>query len=340
MRQVWITKAGAPEVLEVREAPDPVPGPGEVLIEVRSAGINFADIMARMGMYQDAPPLPCVVGYEAAGSVKAVGDHVSGLSPGSDVITMTRFNGYSSHLVVRENQVFPLPEHWSYHEGAGFPVNYLTAYQMLVVMGSIREGNSVLIHGAGGGVGTAASQIAGLYHATVYGTGSRWKHQYMEENGIDHPIDYHTTDFVEEIKQLTDGRGVDIILDSLGGKHWKRSYKTLRATGRLVLFGASSLAPGKKRSLIRALKTLIQMPHMTFHPLKLIDANKAIVGVNIGHLWHEADMVRGWMKRLLDWGEKGMLKPQIDTVFSFDRAAEAHHYIQDRKNKGKVCLEP
>ncbi len=219
-------------------------------------------------------------------------------------------------------------------------MNYLTAYQMLVIMGSIRQGSSVLIHGAGGGVGTAAAQIARAYNAVIYGTGSAWKHDYMRGNGVDYPIDYRTQDFVDEIHRLTDGRGVQIVLDPLGGNHWKRSYEALRPTGRLVMFGVSQMTSGKRKSLWHMMKTVLRMPHFTFHPVKLINQNKGVLGVNLGHMWHEAEMMTDWIGHLREWIRDDRIHPHIDAVFPFQEAAEAHHYIQDRKNLGKVCLEP
>jgi len=158
MRQIWVTKAGKPEVLQVKEVPDPECRPNQVLINVKSAGINFADIMARMGMDQDAPKLPYVVGYEVAGVVEKIGQNVSQFKPGDKVLAMTEFGGYSSKVSVDEVQAYLIPADWSFDEAAGMPVNYLSAYQLLIVMGSLREGNTVLIHSAGGGVGTAANQ--------------------------------------------------------------------------------------------------------------------------------------------------------------------------------------
>ncbi len=253
---------------------------------------------------------------------------------------MTRFGGYSSKVAVDEVQAYPIPADWSFDEAAGIPVNYLTAYQLLIVMGSLRKGNTVLIHSAGGGVGTAASQIAKMYDATILGTASPAKHEYIRGNGVDYPIDYRSKDYLEETMKITGGRGVDIVIDPLGGKYWRKSYQALRPSGRLLMFGASSMADGKSKSLASMIKTLFQMPLLLFHPLNLITNNKGVLGVNVGHLWDEKEMVQQWVLQLLDWAEAGKIRPHIDTVFEFDKAAEAHHYIQDRSNTGKVCLRP
>lgn len=340
MKQIWISKAGSPDVLELREAKDPVVTDSSILIDVKAAGINFADIMARLGIYPDAPKIPCVVGYEVAGVVQQVGSSVSHFAPGMRVIGMTRFGGYSSKIALKENQIFPLPEGWSFEEGAGFPVNYLTAYQLLVVMGSIRHSNSVLVHNAGGGVGTAATQLAKIYNAEVFGTASKHKHPYITENGVLHAIDYRTKDFVKEVNRLTDGRGVDLVIDPIGGKHFAHSYEVLKKSGRLLMFGVSTMAQSKSRSYIDSLKMLFSTPMLKFHPINLMNQNKGVLGVNLGHLWDETEMVREWAYDLLAWANEGKIRPYVDRTFSFEEAAKAHHYLQDRKNLGKVCLIP
>jgi len=340
MKQVWISKAGGPDVLELREAENPAVDENSILIDVKAAGINFADIMARLGIYPDAPKIPCVVGYEVAGVIEQVGSSVSKFEPGMRVIGMTRFGGYSSKIVLKGNQIFPLPDEWSFEEGAGFPVNYLTAYQLLVVMGSIRDGNSILVHNAGGGVGTAATQIAKLFDAKIFGTASKHKHPFITENGVLHAIDYRSKDFVKEVKRISDGHGVDLVIDPIGGKHFARSYEVLKKSGRLLMFGVSTMAQSKTRSYIDSLKMLFSTPMLKFHPINLMNQNKGVLGVNLGHLWDEAEMVMQWAYELLQWAEDEKIRPQIDRTFSFEEAAEAHHYIQDRKNLGKVCLIP
>ena len=188
MRQVWITRTGPPEVLELREAADPAPNAGEVQIRVRAVGINFADIMARLGLYPDAPKLPAVVGYEIAGDISALGGGVS-RSVGERVFALTRFGGYSDVICVPTGQAMPLPDGMSYEDGAAIPVNYLTAYQMLVQMGSLKRAERVLVHSAAGGVGLAAIDLCRIYGAEVIGTASASKHEMLRERGVSHQID-------------------------------------------------------------------------------------------------------------------------------------------------------
>lgn len=339
MRQVWITKTGGPEVLEVREAPDPQPGAGEVRIRVERAGINFADIMARIGIYPDAPKLPAVVGYEVAGSIDAVGAGVDNTRVGEDVLAFSRFGGYSDVVCVKENQALRRPAGMSADEGAAVPVNYITAYQLLIASGSIIKNDRVLIHQAAGGVGLAALDLCNIIGAETYGTASAGKHDFLRARGLHHPIDYTTQDFADEVLRLTNGRGVNVVLDPVGGDSWGHSWKTLAPTGRLMMFGFSSMA-GKGKSLRRVVEALLRTPWFKFNPLTLMNENKGLIGVNLGHLWHEIDMLRGWMEQVLVWYGEGKIHPHVDRVFSFEEAGEAHAYIQDRKNVGKVLLRP
>ena len=340
MKQIWISQTGNPDVLEIREAPDPLPHRGEVRIRVERAGINFADIMARLGLYPDAPKLPAVVGYEVAGQIDAIGENVTGWQLGDDVIAFTRFGGYSDQVVVPINQVLKRPTGMSADEGAALPVNYITAYEMLVSCGRIRPGDRVLIHQAAGGVGLAALEICRIFGAETYGTASAGKHAFLKERGLDHPIDYRTTDFAEEIKRLTANRGVHVILDPVGGDSWRKGWDILAPTGRLIMFGFSSMASGKERSLRRVVESLLSTPWFKFNPLNLMNANKGIIGVNLGHLWHEADLLNQWMQQVLAWYVEGKIHPHVDRVFDFADVAQAHSYIQERKNVGKVLLKP
>jgi len=340
MRQVWITKAGPPEVLQVREAPDPEPKAGELRIRVEASGVNFADIMGRMGMYPDLPGIPIVVGYEVGGRVERVGDGVGGDWVGRDVFAMTRFGGYSDVVCVPENQVFVRPTGMSAAEGAALPVNYFTAYMLVIAMGGLKRGETMLVHSAGGGVGIAATQLAKHIGATVIGTASTSKHEFLRGIGVDHLIDYRREDFEKRTMDVTRGRGVELILDAVGGDSFKKGYRLLAATGRLGMFGMSSAATGKERSLVSLLRTVASMPWLQFTPVSLIDQNKGVFGVNLGHMWSEVDRIRAWAGHLLELWSEGVVKPHVDKVFSFAEAAAAHHYIQDRKNLGKVVLTP
>jgi NADPH:quinone reductase-like Zn-dependent oxidoreductase len=338
MRQIWITRYGPPEVLAVREAPDPEPKPGEVRIRVAASGINFADVLGRVGAYPDMPPAPVVPGYEVSGRIDAVGATADGEWLGREVIAHMRFGGYADVVCVPVSQVVPCPPGLPVSEAAAIPVNYLTAWQLMVVMGSLRKGDTVLVHSAGGGVGIAATQIAKHIGARVIGTASAAKHAQLRALGVDDLIDYRTEDFEARTREITNGRGVDLILDAVGGASIRKGYRVLAPTGRIGVFGISAAVTGKTRSALGLLRTLASTPW--FHPLSLMSANKGVFGVNLGHLWGEIDRVHGWAVEVLDLCEKGVVKPVIARSFKFDDAAAAHHYIQDRHNIGKVLLVP
>jgi NADPH:quinone reductase-like Zn-dependent oxidoreductase len=338
MRQVVIPRYGPPEVLEVRESPDPEPGAGEVRVRVGAAGINFADIAARMGLYPDAPPLPMVVGYEVAGKVDKAGPGAA-FKPGDDVIAMTRFGGYSDVVVAPSATVLPRPAKMSVEEGAALPVVYLTAWHAMVVMGNLRKGERVLIHSAGGGVGTAAIQIARWIGAETFGTASAAKHAELKKLGLDHAIDYTKDDFETAVRDLTGGKGVQLVLDPVGGKSWKKGYKLLAPTGRMCVFGYSEMTRGRKtRSILKIAKELATIPK--WGPLGLMDRNVGVYGVNMGHLWHETALLREELAAILQRVEAGDFRPIVDRAFPFAEAAQAHAFIQARKNLGKVLLKP
>ena len=340
MRQIFIPKAGPPEVLELREAPDPLPAPGEVRIRVEASGVNFADVVGRLGVYPDLPPMPVVPGYEVAGRIDAVGDGVETDWIDRPVLAATRFGGYSDVVCVPEAQAFARPGEMSAHEGAAIPVNYLTAWQLMFAMGSLKAGETVLVHSAGGGVGIAAIQLAQRVGARVIGTASAGKHDFLKSLGVEACIDYTREDFEARVRELTGGRGVELVLDAVGGRSFAKSYRCLAPTGRLGMFGGSAATPGKTRNLIAVARMLLQMPWLRFNPPALMNANKGVFGVNVGHLWGEMDRLREWMESILEWYGAGAVRPVVAATFPFERAAEAHHYLQDRKNVGKVLLIP
>lgn len=339
MRAVWIPKYGKPDVLEVREAKDPTPGPGEVRIRVQASGINFADIMARQGLYQDAPPPPMVVGYEVSGVVDAVGEGVDGRKEGRRVLAITRFGGYADTVCVDASQTYEMPEQMSFEEGAALPVTYFTAYHMLFNVFRIKPGDHVLVHQAAGGVGTAACQLCrAVGGVTTYGTASKNKHEYVLSNGCDHPIDYHSVDYVSEVRALTGGRGVHAVLDALGGQDWKKGYSLLRPGGMLIAFGWANMAKHGKRRITHVLGQLTHVSWWT--PMKLMQENKGVSGVNMGQLWDERELAATAFAALLERYQQGSIKPHVDRSFDFEHAAEAHAYIEAGRNVGKVLLIP
>jgi NADPH:quinone reductase-like Zn-dependent oxidoreductase len=338
MRQIVTTANGDIDVLKVQEKPDPTPGEGEVVIRVRAAGLNFADILARQGLYPDGPPKPCVMGYEVSGVVDAVGKEVNSSFAGKSVVAMTRFGGQSEMVVVKATQMFEKPASLTFEQAAAIPVNYLTAYALLVVMGSLHAGESVLIHNAGGGVGLAALDIAKKIGAVTYGTASGSKHKFLTDRGLDHAIDYRKQDWLPELQKLTNGRGVDLVIDPIGGAHFKKSFTALRHTGRLGMFGLSTASANGLTGKLKLLKAVIQTPW--FHPFALFNKNRGVFGLNLGHMWHEPEKVALWMRDILRGVEEEWIRPHVDQAYSFADVGKAHRRLEERKNIGKVVLIP
>ncbi len=321
-------------MLEVREGADPDAKADQVRVRVRASGVNFADVSARLGVYPDAPPPPCVVGYEVSGVVDQVGANVQGLKSGDRILALTRFGGYADTVAIPSDQVFAMPAAMSFEEAAAIPVNYLTAILMLRHFGNVREGDKVLVHAAAGGVGMAAIQLCRIAGAEVIGTASASKHATLKQMGVAHCIDYRTEDFEEGVKRVTNGRGVDIALDATGA--FRKSYRCLAPLGRLVCFGLSQASSGMGPSRLRALLAVAQLPF--FHPIKLMNDNKAVIGVNLGHLWDHIAMLRREMMGVLADYDGGRIKPVVGKTFPLAEAAKAHRFMQERQNVGKVVL--
>jgi NADPH:quinone reductase-like Zn-dependent oxidoreductase len=338
MRQIVTTRNGGFEALRVEEKPDLLPGEGEVVIRVKAAGLNFADILARQGLYPDAPKKPCVMGYEVAGVVEAIGASVDQSLSGKAVVALTRFGGQAEQVTVESTQIFEKPESLSFEQAAAIPVNYLTAYALLAVMGSLQPGEAVLIHNAGGGVGLAALDIAKRLSATTYGTASPAKHEFLRTRGLDHPIDYRNHDWLPALMKMTNNRGVELVIDPIGGGHWKKSYQALRSTGRLGMFGVSTASAAGLKGKWGLVKAALQTPW--FHPFGIINKNKGVFGLNLGHMWHEREKVAEWMRAIIEGVSEGWVRPYVDKSFPFDQAGAAHAYIEARKNIGKVVLVP
>ena len=339
MRAVWITRHGGPEALEVRETADPEPGPGQVRVRVSAAGLNFADVMAAQGLYPDAPKPPCVVGYEVAGVIDALGERTEGHASGQRVLAMTHFGGHADVVCVPAAHVLGIPDAMSFEEAAAIPVNYLTAYRMLFRVAGVRPGERVLVHMAAGGVGTAVLQLCRTVDdLEVFGTASAAKHEVLRDEGCTHPIDYHTTDYAAEVRRLTRDEGVDIVLDPLGGNDWRKGLKLLRPGGRLVAYGFANLASGPRRRPARMAAQVAGIPLLT--PLQLMNQNRTVSGVNIGRMWGQIATLREELQAVLALCDQGRIKPHIDRTYPFAEAAAAHRRILERQNIGKVLLRP
>lgn len=343
MRAMVVRRYGSPEVFESRQVPDLPPKPGDVLIRVKTIGVNFADLLQRMGLYPGTPKPPFVPGIEIAGIVErsAAADKTSAsggdtVRQGDAVVALTQFNAYAEWVSVPANRVFRIPSGIHFDEAAAIPVNYLTAYHSILTMGNLQTGDRILIHGAAGGVGIAAVQLARARGLVIFGTAGSAKQEFLRKMGVDHPIDYQKSDFTQVIKKFAPD-GIEMVMDPIGGKSYSQSFSCLGPTGRLVVYGFSAAASSSgKRNWLRSLKTLIQTPW--FHPLKLMGKNVAVMGVNIGRMPARGPYMQNVMNEIFRIYAAGTIKPIISNNFALAQAAEAHQYIHDRKNIGKVIL--
>jgi NADPH:quinone reductase-like Zn-dependent oxidoreductase len=333
MRAVVLTAHGSYDVLRVQERPDPVAGPGQVRIDVRACGVNFAEHMARQGLYDDAPDPPCVLGYEVAGVVDAVGDGVEGVAAGDRVMAGTRFGGYASSVVVKAADVVPVPDAIGFAQAAAIPVNYATAWAGLVRYGALEPGERVLVQAAAGGVGIAATQIAKRHGAEVTGTASPSKHDRIRELGVDHPIDYTRRGWHRGLAPF------DLVMDAIGGDSLRRSYAMLRPGGRLVAFGAASVTGAEKRNLLRAARQAAPMLR-GFNLIEQMSSSRAVIGLNMLRLWDDRGTLEPWTAPLQALVEDGTIRPVVAEEVPFDRAGDAHRILAERRNVGKVVLVP
>jgi synaptic vesicle membrane protein VAT-1 len=341
MRTMVVRRYGPPEVFESQQAPDPQPKSGEVVIRVKAIGVNFADLLQRMGVYPGTPKPPFVPGFEVSGVVEKVAEGGKAgdgepIRPGDAVAALTNFNAYAEWVAVPARLVFRLPAGMSFEDAAAIPGNYLTAYHSMFAMGNLISGDRMLIHGAAGGVGVAAVQFARARGIEVFGTAGPAKQEFLRKIGVSHAIDYTKNDFVQVVRKFAPD-GIEMVMDPVGGRSFAQSYKCLGSTGRLVIYGFSAAAGSDgKRSWWRGLMALAQTPR--FHPLKLLGDNISVIGVNLSHLQSRGTLLRSEMAEIFRMYTAGQIKPVIGKTFPLADCAAAHQYIHDRKNMGKVLL--
>ncbi len=323
MKAVEVHAIGGPETLHLVDVPTPVPGPEDVLIEVESAGLNYADIMMRRGLYHGGPKPPFIPGFEAAGHVAACGEKVQHLATGQRVVAMTGIGSYAQFVSVPASRVIPLPDSVSFDEGAAFPAQYLTAYFCLHDCGKISAGQTVLIHAAAGGVGTAAIQLAKLAGAQIIATASsNEKLELCKRLGADHLVNYKSADFLDVVKDVTRSKGVEVVLESVGGDVYEKSQLALTTFGRLVVFGCASGIAGRT------------------DPIDLLFKNKSIIGFHLGRYTADREAMTRATSAMFPAWHAGKLKPVIGRTFPLNQAAGAQNWITDRRSVGKVLLKP
>jgi len=337
MKRIEYMKFGGPDVLQVKDFNLGDPADDEVQIKTHFAGINFAEIMTRMGLYPGAPKPPSPIGGEASGVITKLGNNITEHSIGDKVMVFAPFNSYSSHINVNKQMLMKLPDSFTLEQGAAFPVIYMTAYMMMFDLGNLKKDEIFFIQGAGGGVGTAAIQLAKSAGAKIIGTSSGWKHERLKDMGVDLCIDYTKENVTNKIMEYTDGYGVDLIIDPVGGKQWAESYNLLAPMGKLIVYGNQNLVQGKTRSMLALAKEFLTMPKMK--PFEMIGKNRAIMGYHLGRLKGAEHKIKRAMVGIYQMIEAGDVSPVVGKVFPFDEASQAHNYIQKRKNFGKVLLD-
>ncbi|MBI5139799.1 zinc-binding dehydrogenase [Candidatus Nomurabacteria bacterium] len=332
-----IISHGGPEVLKLVSKPSQALKHQDVKIAVSACGVNFADIMMRVGLYPEAPKLPFVPGYEVAGKIIALGSDVKNFQLGDSVLAGCKFGGYTTEIVLPSFQVRKIPKNLTEIEAASIIVNFITAWVALCEMARVRSGDRVLIQSAAGGVGIAATQIAALEGAQVIGlVGSIEKKDTVCEFGAHEVwINEHWESALD-----TEVGKFDIILDCTGGNSLKRSFRRLTPGGRVISYGFSKLIGGHKRSIIHGITELLKTP--LFMPLQLMKQNKGIFGLNMLNFFDETQgffsPMRKSLDKVLDKFEQGKLRTKIGKTFPLAHGGEAHAYLQSRKNVGKIIL--
>jgi len=337
MKQILITKHGATDVLEAVEQKDIAPEEDDdIIIKVKSIGVNFADTLMRVGFYPEAPPLPFVPGYECSGIVESVGKGVRKVKKGDKVLALTKFGSYATLSRAKENKTFLLPKNIDFAKGAAIPINYLTAWIALNECARVRENEHVLVHSCAGGVGLAAVQIASDGKCIIYGTaGSDNKCEFLKKFGVHYPINYKKTDFVQEVKKISP-EGIDIVLDSVGFEYLPRDREILNYGGKIITYGLSGIKSGKRKNPIHTF--FKKQKNYWINPISLIFKNHGIIGLNVLPMWDRNEFLENCLNLILKKVEAGNFNPVIAKEFSFEDVGEAHTYIEERKNIGKVIL--
>jgi NADPH:quinone reductase-like Zn-dependent oxidoreductase len=341
MRAIVIPRHGAPDVFEERDLPEPRLGPKDVRIRVEAAGVNFADLMGRVGLYPDAPKMPYAPGYEVAGTIEEAGAQVEApLVKGARVLAVTRFWGYAHAVKTASWSVAPLPANADFATGAAVPVNYLTAHLALTHCGNARAGERVLVHGGAGGVGLAALDLArSLPDVEMYASaGGPEKCARLEKMGYRKAFDYRAGDVEKQAREHLRGRGFHLVLDPLGPESFEKSQRMLEPLGRLMCYGFSSLVSGPKRKLWHTVTSLLKVSKV--NPITLMNKNQGVFGLNLAHLFEERDLQRSALAELTARLGDGRIKPTLDKTFPLTAAgaAAAHTHLHERKNFGKVVL--
>jgi len=337
MKAIALIKTGdAVNAFKVIETTKPQPQKGEVLIKVAAFGLNFADVMARRGMYKEAPPLPAVLGYDVAGTVEAIGENVTAIKIGDRVTAMTRFGGYAEYATTNASAVAVIPANIDNATATALTTQFCTAYYIAAEMVNLHKGDKVLVQSGAGGVGTALIQYAKYKQCEIFSTaGSEAKLNYLSSLGVHHPINYAIQDFEAAIKTLTSGKGVDVIFDAVGGSSVKKGFRSLAPGGRLVCYGASEMS---NKNIFGKISSAFGFGF--YHPVMLMVPSKTIIGVNMLRIAdNKPEIVQRCLESVVRLTNEGVFKPTLSKVFKVADIAAAHDYFEQRKSIGKVVVE-
>ena len=338
MKAIVLTRHGADkEAFEIREVATPEPAAGQVRIAVEGFGLNYADVSARQGTYQDAPPLPSIIGYEVVGRVDKLGPDVTGPALGQRVAALTRFGGYATMALTDVRAVVAIPDDMEFGIAAALPTQGCTAYYCAEEMVRLYPGDHVLVQAAAGGVGTLLVQLAKRRGCVVYGTaGSDQKLGYLRDIGVDHPINYRTQDFAEAVRKIRGNEGLDVIFDSLGGSAVRKGLALLGAGGRMICFGAAEREAGSFQ-ILRDLKFVASFG--VPHPIPWLMSSKGLIGVNMLRIADNRPLtLKRCMEGVVDLALKGELKPVVGGRYKATQIAEAHEFLGGRASTGKVVV--
>ena len=336
MKSIFLIRNGAAETaFEIKESKIPECGEEEVQIKVEAFGLNFADVMCRLGHYRDCPKLPCVIGYEVTGRIEAVGKNVQHLQTGERVAALIRFGGYAEFALADSRAVMKIPDSIPAWQALALSTQYCTAYYCAEELVRLHLGDQVLIHAAAGGVGLALVQIALMRECTVFATaGSEEKISYLKSIGVQHAINYREKDFANEIKQLAGGKKLDVIFDSVGGPSVKKGYKLLAAGGRIVVYGAAELSQG---NIFSRWKKMLAFG--LYHPGLMAMQSKSILGAYMLPLaTQRPEVLQRVMQSVMKLHSEGKLVPLAGKTFPVSELATAHRLLEERKTIGKVAI--
>ncbi|XP_071959154.1 synaptic vesicle membrane protein VAT-1 homolog-like [Antedon mediterranea] len=340
IRAVFLTAFGGLQRMKVQKISEPTPLEGEVVVRVKACGLSFVDLMLRQGALENPPKTPLVMGFECAGVVEATGTGATKFQHGDRVIVFKRYGTWAEIVTAAERFCFRMPASMSFEEAASLPMSYLTAYMMLFDIASIKSGKSVLVHSAGGGVGTAVSQLCKtVENVQLYGTASAHKHDGLQGQ-FTHLVDRNTHDYHHEIKSLSPD-GIDVVLDCLCGDDTNKGYTLLAPMGKYVLYGSSNIVTGETRSFLSYAKSWWQVDKI--NPIKLYEENKSIAGFNLLNLVFEQgrhDLLSHVMAELIQMYNQNKIKPIIDSTWAFEEITDAMQRMHDHKNIGKIILNP